>query len=149
MSIEGHCCQFNANRSPNCRCGEGRETLFSANSSICGCGTALLWDTTAVRRLRGGSPVSQLGCPVPVSELQSTETALLMSCSSADPAAPVREHNLQWKLKACSWSPSSATLQREKSPPLVSDWSVLLQISPKSTVSIGQNRAALIVQCIC
>ena len=58
--------------------------------------------------------------------------------------------NLQWKGKVRSKSPRGASLYREKLPPLVSDWSVLMKmrapnlhslVGPKNTVLIDWNGA--------
>lgn len=65
---------------------------------------------------------------------------------------------LQWKGKCILWDRGELTLYKQKSPPLVPDWSVLMQMRtpspcsmtwPKNTVLIGQNGAALIRQWRC
>lgn len=63
--------------------------------------------------------------------------------------------SLSWNGKMSSLTPMRTDLYRQKSRPLVPDWSIVMKmrtpnpyslIDPKGTVPIGQNRAILIGQ---
>lgn len=91
--------------------------------------------------------------------LQSTETGQLHSAPlwSSKRASVVQlqlgRYSLQWKGKVHSLIQRGADYYTKKSPSLVLDWSILMQmrtpnphslIGPKSTVLISQNGTALV-----
>ena len=120
-----------------------KDILFSANSS-----TVIQHsykNSTAMEQLCG--QVALGSGPCPARQLRSDETFSVFQHSQGDAV-----FSLQWKGKMCSLSQRGAGLYGQESPPLVLNWSVLMQmrtpdscslIGPKGAFLIDQNRASL------